>query len=165
MVPSLLALQSVFFAPSSASIDPAVTISVVTANAFSKGFQKKMTHPLQKHIKSGRLRARRLGRPYAAIMVERKGNTLRIIPDQLHILKHDIYVVELPEDITVLPPLGNEPVQSSSRFWITTETFDPYHAVLDWDGVHKEIPHERKINNEGQGDLQGRGVHLSDDQL
>ena len=98
-------------------------------------------------------------------MVERKGKTLRIIPEQFHILKHDVYVAELPEDFKVLSPLGDEVVPPSSGYWITTETFDPYHAVLDWDGVHKELSHDQEIKTKGQSDLQGGGVHLSDDQL
>jgi hypothetical protein len=92
-----------------------------------------VTHPLQQKIKDGHP-TRRLGRPFAAVMVERDGQTLRIIPEQFKILKPDTQIAELPDDIAVMAPVGKQAVPPERRFWITVQTFDPYHAVLDWDG-------------------------------
>ena len=76
-----------------------------------------------------------IGKPYAAVMVSRKkGKDLVIVPGQIHLLKDDTQVVELPEDYTILNPEDGTPIEPSFSFWITTETFDPFHAVIDWDG-------------------------------
>jgi len=96
-----------------------------------------MTHPLKTKISGAQpsLFPQTVGRPYAAVVVENTGKKkLAIQLGQIQVMKHDAYVVMLPDDFKVINPEDGTVIDAEHTFWITTETFDPYHAVIDWDG-------------------------------
>lgn len=49
----------------------------------------------------------------------------------LIILKHDVQVAPLPDRVKVFDPIENKQIKPSGRFFVSTETFDPYHVVCD----------------------------------
>lgn len=61
-----------------------------------------------------------------------KPKRLVIVEGSLGIAKHDTLFVPVPESIPVLDPDG-KPIKPSkgSKFWISVETFDPYHILLE----------------------------------
>lgn len=79
---------------------------------------------------------RALRRPYAAVIVEarrtRGGVVLTVVPGSIFIAKADVLVAPLPKRMRVVDPDGNE-IEPARSFAITTETFDPCHAVFDID--------------------------------
>jgi len=70
-------------------------------------------------------------RPYAAVRVEvvsLRPCVLRVTEDIL-VLKRGVRLAKLPTDVQVL---GDDTrVRASGEFYISTETFDPYHALTD----------------------------------
>lgn len=50
----------------------------------------------------------------------------------LIVLKLGIGVWPLPDRVKVFNPEGEE-IKPEHKFWVTTETFNPYHIVLDTD--------------------------------
>jgi len=70
-------------------------------------------------------------RPYACVTVEVLGKKkLKAVPGSIAFLKSDARLVALPEDVIVVDDKGNV-IEPSRGFFITTETFDPYHAIID----------------------------------
>jgi len=80
---------------------------------------------------SERVGARPVGRPYAAVLAEKRGDALQVV-DRVVLIKPDAQVVRLPDRIRILS--GDSPIEPTWGFWISVETMDPYHAILDWDG-------------------------------
>lgn len=72
----------------------------------------------------------------AAVMVEfhqvgRKGR--RLVVDPPLRFARDAEFARLPPDVEVVDSEGN-PLEPTWGFWVSTETFNPYHLVTDWDG-------------------------------
>lgn len=95
-----------------------------------------MTHPLQNKISGIRplIRPRLLGKHYAAVTVVRKGKRLIVVNGSFSIAKPDTMIAEIPDDFDVIAPDKKEVVTQTYAFWMSTETFDPCHLILDWDG-------------------------------
>lgn len=75
-----------------------------------------------------------LNRPYVAVKVQRVSKKKFIVCDDgVSLLRNDARLTELPEMFTIETEEG-EKVQASGQFLITTETFDPYHLIVDWNG-------------------------------
>ncbi|MFB5269350.1 hypothetical protein ACE41H_21560 [Paenibacillus enshidis] len=89
-------------------------------------------HPLQKENKH----SRELGRPYAAVQVEHINKVLVVIPGSVSILKEETKITKLPSAYPVVDSEGYL-IKPSGQFYITTETFDPYHMVIDLQLEHK----------------------------
>lgn len=53
------------------------------------------------------------------------------IADGIFFLKFDTLVVELPEKIKVLSAEGPVTPSKGSKFYVTVETIDPCHAVVE----------------------------------
>lgn len=89
-----------------------------------------MSHPL--HKAEAALRPEHLTRPWAAAQVERRGDELVLVPGGVFIAKADTLWLDLPERLNVVGPDG-APVHPSPgrKFFITAETFDPFHAVTE----------------------------------
>ncbi len=78
-----------------------------------------------------------LGRPIAAVVCrhEREGKSDRL---RIHagdgggivVAKVGLALAPLPASVRVVGP-ADEPVEPSTRFWVTLDTFDPFHLVLD----------------------------------
>ena len=81
-----------------------------------------------------RWREQAIGKPRAAVVVEvekqRSPCTLRVQENSLCILKSDTLMATLPEGVVVLSSDG-KPVKPTGRFYVSTESFDPYHLVTD----------------------------------
>lgn len=50
--------------------------------------------------------------------------------DPFSFVKPGTALVKLPDRVPVLAPDGSR-IKTSHQFWVTTETFNPYHLVLD----------------------------------
>lgn len=50
-------------------------------------------------------------------------------PDKPLVIVRDVELVALPSDVQVLA--DGEVVEATGRFFITTETLDPYHLLID----------------------------------
>lgn len=74
-----------------------------------------------------------IGRAWASVTVRfQSPDRLVIQPGSLRIVKHDAMVVALPERFKVVDDAGVEVAPSPGRrFYVTTETFDPFHAVME----------------------------------
>ena len=96
-----------------------------------------MSHPLDlysKQISHGR----RLEKPLLTVKVERFGYTkasltLATTAEPPSLARGDAVFVPLPKEIKVISQDG-EPITPTWKFWISTETFDPFHLLIDWDG-------------------------------
>jgi hypothetical protein len=73
-----------------------------------------------------------LGKPRAAVQVRVAGTQVAIMEDSLVVAHRDALFVPLPERIKVVGPDGKVVTPSrDSRFWVTVETIDPYHLVIE----------------------------------
>lgn len=77
-----------------------------------------------------------LGKPWAAVRVRVNGTQLVMTTDEsghaIVICKQDTLFVPLPERIQVVGPDGKVVKPSKgSRFWVTVESFDPFHLVTE----------------------------------
>jgi hypothetical protein len=96
-----------------------------------------MTHPLTTKISGSypSLFPQTIGRPQAAVTVEYLGNkTFAVQIGGFTILRDDTYVVEIPKDYKIIDPNEGLIIEATHNFWITAETFNPFHAVIDWSG-------------------------------
>ena len=74
---------------------------------------------------------RAIGRHFACVTVKVIGKKIvQVEPSSIGILKYDTLVTPLPADVRVVGPDGKE-IKAAHRFYITTETFDPFHALTD----------------------------------
>lgn len=81
-------------------------------------------HPLQSPA------SMEIGKPYAAVRAERVGKLLMVIPGTVEILRADTKIAQVPDKLSIVDANKN-PIMPSGRFYMTTETIDPYHMVLD----------------------------------
>jgi hypothetical protein len=86
-----------------------------------------MSHTLKKYAGHHIMR---LEKPYAAVKVERKGKRLVVIPGSICLVKPGTEFAVLYDHKVVSE--DGETLQPSGVFYISTETFDPYHLVIDW---------------------------------
>lgn len=83
--------------------------------------------------KLARHEQRHLDGPRVAVIVKwtsRRQSALVLVGSDVGVAKDGVRIAELPKKIRVLDPDG-EPVAASGRFFVTTETVDPYHLLLD----------------------------------
>lgn len=60
-----------------------------------------------------------------------KNSTLRLLGDGVFIAK-DVAMLRIPRRISVVGPDGIQMVPSRGKaFWISAETFDPYHLLTE----------------------------------
>lgn len=74
-----------------------------------------------------------LSHPHAAVRVRVVKKTLVLDPEEkcpIFVLRTDAVLREVPDTVEVFGPDGKR-IRPSGRFLITTETFDPYHCLLD----------------------------------
>jgi hypothetical protein len=86
------------------------------------------------HIVASKIRALhdvRFNRQVGAMLVKRVGNTLVLDHKDpgLVIARWDVVWVPLPPEIKIV--CEGRYIQPFTRFWITVESFDPYHLVCD----------------------------------
>ncbi len=81
---------------------------------------------------------RELGKPYAAVKVRVTGTQLQIQPhgddneSVISVVRMDTLLAPLPERFRVVGPNGKVVKPSKGkRFWVTTQTIDPFHLVLE----------------------------------
>ena len=76
--------------------------------------------------------ARSVQRPWAAVSVEvlKGGKILQVKTGSICVIKSDAMIVPLPKTIRVVSDEGEESTPTWG-FWVTTETFDPWHLLLD----------------------------------
>lgn len=79
-------------------------------------------------LKNGAKRA--VGKPYAAVQVEVYGKKLIVHDGSLCLVKGDTLVTELPSEFKVYGIDGEE-IPPANKFYITVETINPYHLILD----------------------------------
>ena len=69
-------------------------------------------------------------RPHACVKVELVNKTtLRVLPG-VALIKPGTYVQLVPEKINVIDGSSGE-ISASGRFYVTSETIDPYHLLID----------------------------------
>jgi|WetSurMetagenome_2_1015567.scaffolds.fasta_scaffold11132_2 hypothetical protein len=57
-----------------------------------------------------------------------------VVESGVFVLKaNDVALVPLPEDVVVMSK-GGEVLKPTWGFWVSVETFDPYHVLTDWEG-------------------------------
>lgn len=83
--------------------------------------------------------SRAMEKPWAFVKVrfERGASVAKskLIIEEIMVCKADTLVVDLPERWKVYDQEGKQVKPSKGRkFVVTTETFDPYHAVAEVDG-------------------------------
>ena len=75
-----------------------------------------------------------LWKPRACVSVRveyRDRKPVLIVKDgSVGVLKGDAILVELPKEIPVIGPDGDR-IKPTGKFYVTTETFDPHHALVD----------------------------------
>ena len=71
-----------------------------------------------------------IGKPWACVTVRAEGKRLVVVPGSIGVLKSDALVMPLPLEIEVCEE-GGWRIRPERKFYITTETFDPYHALTD----------------------------------
>jgi len=75
-----------------------------------------------------------IGKPRAAVVVEvekkRAPCTLRVQDGSICILKSDAIMAPLPDGVVVRSADG-KPIKPTGRFFVSTESFDPYHLLTD----------------------------------
>jgi len=74
---------------------------------------------------------RYLGRPHVAVAVQRQGRKL-VVQAGVHILRADTKITLVPKGFQLVAEDGEE-IPMDGTFWMTVETFDPFHAVMDLD--------------------------------
>ncbi|KJD42797.1 hypothetical protein [Paenibacillus terrae] len=82
-------------------------------------------HPLQGHF------SKSLHKPYAAVQVKREGKKLIIVPETVFISRADTMYITLPAEYQVISQDGDV-ISASGLFMISSETFDPYHVLIDY---------------------------------
>ena len=86
-------------------------------------------------LRNDEVRYRRtLGHRWACVTVRAEGRgserTLIVQEGSIAVLKLGVYLIELPQDVRVLGPDGKQ-IHASWKFWVTLETFDPFHCLTD----------------------------------
>ncbi len=81
-------------------------------------------------LKSDRTHGDRLDRRYAGMQVRFEENKLWIQEGGICILKPDALFVPLPDRIKVVD-LDGKAIKASWKFFVTVETFNPHHVVID----------------------------------
>lgn len=72
-----------------------------------------------------------IGKSRAAVTIRVKNrNELVVADDGICILKADALISKLPDGVRIYDPNGKE-VTPTGSFYITTESFDPFHIVTD----------------------------------
>ena len=85
-----------------------------------------MTHFLKKE----ELRRRSaLGCTRACVTVKRDGDRL-VVQEGIGFVEYDAVFAELPSRISVVDKDGEE-IKATGRFLVSTETFDPFHVLVD----------------------------------
>lgn len=77
---------------------------------------------------------RRLTKPFACVTVTvQKKGVLVIKPNSFGVAQSGVLFAELPEKWKVVDPDPDEtePVLPSRQFYISVETIDPYHILID----------------------------------
>lgn len=94
-----------------------------------------MTHPLRPGEAAVGRHVAELGYPIgiAAVLVRRTARNDLVVQAEMFLLKPDVEIAPMPQRLHVLDERGKPIPASSGEFWISTETFDPYHAVCDVD--------------------------------
>lgn len=89
-----------------------------------------MSHPCRVDERGG---SEPLGRPWAAVeVVADAGGHLTLKPGGVFIAKADSLWMPLPSRLEVRAADGRAVAPSPGRrFYLSAETFDPYHAVLE----------------------------------
>ncbi len=86
------------------------------------------------HFLAGRLHGERITyRPYGAVKVElvkHRPPTLRVVPGSICLVKASVYLALLPESVIVVDD-ADEQIPASGKFYISTESIDPYHLLID----------------------------------
>ena len=91
-----------------------------------------MSHPLRQDERHG---AAPLGRPYAAIGAQLERDRL-VVSGAPFIAKADTLWFPLPARLQVVAPGGEEVRPSPGRrFFISAETIDPWHSLLEAEDV------------------------------
>jgi len=67
------------------------------------------------------------------VTVELVGKVLRIVDKPLGFSKEGSLFMPLPKDV-VVTSLEGDPIFPCWGFWISLETIDPFHLLMDWDG-------------------------------
>jgi len=77
-------------------------------------------------------RSRTIGREHAAVMVEVGKNAKLVVQDKgVQVLKSDTLIAKLPSNYIVVGWDGKG-IGALNEFYITVETINPYHYVLDF---------------------------------
>lgn len=71
-------------------------------------------------------------RPYAAVQVERTGvrPPVLTVVGPVRLVRPGTLLSPLPPDLRVVDPEGVS-IAAAGRFYLTTETCDPYHLLVD----------------------------------
>lgn len=84
--------------------------------------------------KAPKYQTRYMRKPWAAVKVQLVGrNTLEVVPGSICILRSGVGLTQVPEGMEVTDPEGRKLEPSHGEFFVSTETFDPYHLVVDAD--------------------------------
>lgn len=81
-----------------------------------------------------------ISRPIAGVAVrftKRGRDRLLVVctPDDtehpIAIMRTGAQMAPVPDSVKVVDPETNKPIKASHRFWVTIESFDPLHMVID----------------------------------
>lgn len=90
-----------------------------------------MAHFATAHVKKSRVVV--LTRPHAIVMVEvvkQRPTPVLVLAGGVEIAQWDTQWVEVPPGTVIQTPDGDT-IEPSGTFYVSVETFDPYHAVMD----------------------------------
>lgn len=71
-----------------------------------------------------------LGKRRAAVQVRVESKKLLRVCERILVLGGDVELAKVPTDIVVVDGEGKV-VKPSGEFYVTIETFDPFHALVD----------------------------------
>jgi hypothetical protein len=73
-------------------------------------------------------------KPLASVMCEWKDGSLVLVKgDSIRLAKPGLSVALLPKHVAVRDPYMLRRLNPGRQFWVSVDTFDPYHLILDID--------------------------------
>lgn len=96
-----------------------------------------MSHFLAGAVKKHACHPMTVIRSYACVKIELHRRSAKAGGDQLHVhpgiflIKPGSTILPLPDSIQVIDSETKEPIPASGRFFVTSESLDPFHLLLD----------------------------------
>lgn len=71
-------------------------------------------------------------KPYAAVIAHRKSNQLIVQQGSVHLVKQDTLFAPIDGSNLQVVAVDGTPIKPEGAFYISLETIDPMHLIIDW---------------------------------